>query len=552
MRKGIISVIFCIVAIFSFAVTAWAVDASWLENTHYGYSSLSTAGEKSAYKAIYEGIEDAEGAITIDTGWHITRDQLIKICRYYMHDSPEHCWLMADGNTFDYTYDTVDGTAGAYITRVKPKYNGSKDSMAAKFNNAVKAIVDKANSGTNYDKALKAHDLLALQVDYDYDVLVGSGSGNIAHRAYGALVNDLAVCDGYAYAYQVILNKMGIKAITVPGYGSGTIGGAHAWNMVEFETGKWAYVDVTWDDQFNIKTKASANVGILHYYFGRTDDIIAKDMAELNNGGKADHLISLVESGKPATYDGIPSAVSNGSDGLSPYSFFKNVDFDGSSDIDVRKIAGTITRYGTTERVSYEFMCGGEFDFANWLKVDSNKNLKAICNVDNLTPNTYGQASFYDDDYYFLRVYTHTHTGGTANCMYGKICEDCGEEYTGLGDHNYGTLEPRVAATTTQTGLKEHFYCPLCHRYFDKDKNEVKYEDLIIKKYTPGDINGDGYVNNKDVIMLFNYSVNENLPGVIVDACNPDGKDGFTNKDITYLFKYVSKVKVNGENIVLH
>lgn len=548
MKKGIISVIFCIIAVFSLAVTANAAltesEKSWLNSTHYGYGLLNT-NEKLAYEAIYEGVENESSEISFENDWGITETQLRKIYRYYIFDSPEHCWLMGEKNSFSYSKTIQD----SIIISVKPTYNGSKTEMKSKFDGALDDIVGKISGSTKYEKALKAHDLLAELIDYDFDTLEIGKADNYAHRAYGALINNLAVCDGYAYAYQAILNELGIKAITVPGYGiAGSNPGAHAWNMVEFETGQWAYVDVTWDDQFNIKTKPSNRLGIMHYYFGRTDDMIANTTAELEN--EKDHTIIKEYGGHMGTYDVLPQSVENQSNGLSKYSPLQNVVFTNKASLDINKIAQTIKHY-SNGKVSYEFICNDNFDLSDWLTSNNCKNLFDICDKDNITPMAIMTYKY--NNYYFFNVTTHTHTGGTANCMQGKICDICGKEYGEKGDHSYGTLVPRVAATTNKTGLKAHYKCSVCGCYFDKDTKEVAYESLIIQPYIPGDINGDGNVNNKDVIMLFNYSINKDLPGVIIDACNPDGEDGgLTNKDIIHLFKYVSKVKVNGENIVLH
>ncbi len=34
----------------------------------------------------------------------------------------------------------------------------------------------------------------------------------------------------------------------------------------------------------------------------------------------------------------------------------------------------------------------------------------------------------------------HTHTGGTATCIMGAICETCGEEYGGVVEHSYSDI----------------------------------------------------------------------------------------------------------------
>ncbi|MBP5256266.1 MAG: leucine-rich repeat protein, partial [Clostridia bacterium] len=55
----------------------------------------------------------------------------------------------------------------------------------------------------------------------------------------------------------------------------------------------------------------------------------------------------------------------------------------------------------------------------------------------------------------------------------------------------------------------------------------------------PGDCNGDGVVNNKDVVLLFKY-VSEQEVTVVESACDFNG-DGFVNnKDVSALFKKVS------------
>ena len=61
-------------------------------------------------------------------------------------------------------------------------------------------------------------------------------------NAYGALVNRTAICYGYAYAYQLIMDMLGIPGVTVHGR-SPT--GAHAWNVVEID-GVWRLVDIPW------------------------------------------------------------------------------------------------------------------------------------------------------------------------------------------------------------------------------------------------------------------------------------------------------------------
>lgn len=67
----------------------------------------------------------------------------------------------------------------------------------------------------------------------------------VTHTAYGALKNGVAVCEGYACAAKLMLNKFGIR--TDIQVGTCTDGGGHAWNLVELD-GAWYQLDVTWND----------------------------------------------------------------------------------------------------------------------------------------------------------------------------------------------------------------------------------------------------------------------------------------------------------------
>lgn len=67
----------------------------------------------------------------------------------------------------------------------------------------------------------------------------------ITHTAYGAFANGEAVCEGYACAAKLMLNKYGILCdIQV---GECYEGGGHAWNLVQLD-GQWYQLDITWND----------------------------------------------------------------------------------------------------------------------------------------------------------------------------------------------------------------------------------------------------------------------------------------------------------------
>lgn len=67
----------------------------------------------------------------------------------------------------------------------------------------------------------------------------------VTHTAYGLLEQGVAVCEGYACATKLILNRFGILCdIEI---GVCTNGEGHGWNLVMLE-GQWYQLDVTWND----------------------------------------------------------------------------------------------------------------------------------------------------------------------------------------------------------------------------------------------------------------------------------------------------------------
>lgn len=57
--------------------------------------------------------------------------------------------------------------------------------------------------------------------------------------------------------------------------------------------------------------------------------------------------------------------------------------------------------------------------------------------------------------------------------------------------------------------------------------------------FLPGDVNGDGTVNNKDVVVLFRYASGSDV-AVNVAALDVNGDGSVNNKDVVVLFRYVS------------
>ena len=176
-------------------------------------------------------------------------------------DHPELFWI----------YNGLEGWTGAsvphsdngrydraYIYLSKPYANYEKEMKA--FNKAVDTFmktIDTKQSKANI--ALQIHDKICKWATYDMKVKNGN-KADLGHTAYGVLVKDGygkkhgAVCAGYAFAYLYLLQQVGIEATVITGFAGDDMkhGERHQWNAVKLG-GDWYEVDITWNDQVDLK-----------------------------------------------------------------------------------------------------------------------------------------------------------------------------------------------------------------------------------------------------------------------------------------------------------
>lgn len=119
---------------------------------------------------------------------------------------------------------------------------------------------------TDYDKELAVHDYLVKHCHYSSNPNQDSDS-NI-YRAYGALVDEDAVCNGYAEAIKLIFDCIGMESKMVVGTADGI---DHAWNLVKIGE-NWYHLDATWDDPL-----PDQGDKIMHPYFNVSDDILSNN-----------------------------------------------------------------------------------------------------------------------------------------------------------------------------------------------------------------------------------------------------------------------------------
>lgn len=154
------------------------------------------------------------------------------------------------------------------ISRYNSVYN---DEQVNSVNKAIDTALStmSMNDKTDREKVKLVHDYIAKNAKYDYDF------EDASYRAYGLFDNKKAVCNGYADATAIFLDRIGIPNLEVNSED-------HKWNLVYVDN-KWSHLDVTWDDHdetiygsyitydyFLIDTNTLLSLDNLHHNFDRT------------------------------------------------------------------------------------------------------------------------------------------------------------------------------------------------------------------------------------------------------------------------------------------
>jgi len=143
-------------------------------------------------------------------------------------------------------------------------------SEEAAVNDLVAQVLPSLNHGTTYDKIKNVHDYICNISNYSTATLTGAADD---FSAYDALFKKLAVCQGYALAFQKFMDAMGIEGQIVKGNIDTVVAsGSHAWNVVKLN-GAWYSVDCTWDGQDDITRYDYFLLGAKEYPYGITGGI---------------------------------------------------------------------------------------------------------------------------------------------------------------------------------------------------------------------------------------------------------------------------------------
>ena len=233
-------------------------------NTDYGYQDIVKNIRSESMAKMYKAIDNAEKNFFLNsndathvsdsfysiknidyTTYGLTEEQAAQVYTLYKHDHPLFFWWPADGISLE---------GPSLILECLPEYASGKarNDEYQRICSGIKQYTDYCKGAdTNYTYATASLHRMTQNIDYAFD----DGDASWAHSIVGVFDSKhrLAVCEGYAKAYQLLLNYFGVPNAYVVGFAGGNNSDEnehvmHAWNLVEMDDGKYYGVDATWCD----------------------------------------------------------------------------------------------------------------------------------------------------------------------------------------------------------------------------------------------------------------------------------------------------------------
>ena len=267
-------------------------------NGTYGYDYLGKMSKGAARQSLYNSIDEAVKSLhnDVETNYssstafaqitysslNLTADDAVAVWKTYVDDNPLYYWFSNEirySNTYLALYVDGDYLQGS----VRKECNQT-------LYNEIREYLAYAEGETGaYRIALAFHDKIINSIDYAYDLNGVPEESRWAHSITGVFEGRGAVCEGYAKAFQLLLNLRGVGNVFVTGLGNG---GAHAWNLIKLDDGQWYWCDLTWDDAPGYEW------GICYNYFC-VNDWQGTDWADgnIDSGNKNGHGIGGSPSG---------------------------------------------------------------------------------------------------------------------------------------------------------------------------------------------------------------------------------------------------------------
>ncbi len=276
MKQKLLSLLLAVAMLLSLSPAVYAAETvhtyqgEWLENPMYEGLSFPVATQSGFhYKAVEEPdyVSPAKAAVqlreamvlraSVATIYIVTpfvvddSDEAGEVLSDIFWEALEHTGVPGEGDNLLYQFARMVPSGGWYNS-------GGKSYMEIDFtmeyyttaaqeqemDKAVDEVMAELNleDMTQYQAICAIYDYICMNVVYDYEN-VGDSSYRLQFTGYAALVQGIAVCQGYANLFYRLALEADIDCRII---GGSSFGEGHAWNIVELD-GVYYNVDSTWD-----------------------------------------------------------------------------------------------------------------------------------------------------------------------------------------------------------------------------------------------------------------------------------------------------------------
>lgn len=463
-----------------------------------------------AYEAIVRGIENLETEIDLtEASIPVENTNEKSIVSYIFKDvideNPQFFYINKS-YSYKHNYSVIKSLTVSYTAD-----NESLNKMRSDFEEASQRFLSLVSDEmTDYEKALVLHDAVAINCEYDEADTIGDN----AYNAYGVLCDGKAVCQGYAYAYKYLLDKIGIENHIV----SSKIM-KHAWNIVKIGD-SFYHVDLTMDDPIHDKIGRAD-----HKYFLLSDEYIQNNSEKgfVKHVGYSSDYKATSKDFDNYFWKNVSGAF-NYSDGYWYYSDTDGNIYKGTSGNMQETVLATVT---------------DNWSLGNTAKIFPNKYVQTVLDGGYLyynTPDKLYRVNLQDSSDSQV-IYTNTsdteHFFGIAkkldNVMYTSY----------VSDYNSTDNSVRLFEVQTEDTLPSH-QSTIFETVPTIDKNESD-TNLDDNELSLGDINGDGKINIKDATSIqMQLAALISLDNAQMKAADVTGDGNVKINDATNIQKFVA------------
>ena len=219
--------------------------------------SIVTAATLSSVKLKISGaMRDYTGYLAIDTTVSdFTKDDLVGYIEELYYGNPESFVILPELKINLYPEEGAERIVE--MTFEYPYTTYTLDIMKDEAREAAGRMAESVRGVGDGEILLSLCQQLMGTAEYDAETAESGETDkqNASYTAYGALVGQMAVGEGYATAYKMLCDIIGLGCMVVVGEYNGS---AHTWNLVELD-GQYYHVDVSMCDREGIETSFLMN-----------------------------------------------------------------------------------------------------------------------------------------------------------------------------------------------------------------------------------------------------------------------------------------------------